>query len=375
MSKRRRFGSLRKLPSGRYQVRYQGPDGLYRTAPDTFPAKANADRYLAAVETDMRRGNWLDPQRSDVRLSTYASGWLAQRTVKGRPLAARTRDTYEHSLRAWILPELGTVALTDLTPALVRTWHTKVSAKTGQTATRQAYALLRAICNTAVDDGALPRNPCRIKGAGQPNSKERPLLDVESVELLASQMPVHLRTLVTVAFWGALRHGELLALRRSDIDFATGIVSIDRQVIEVDGHGPREVEPKVGSRRQVHLPQQALDALRDHLARAHPGMPSARVFARPDGSELRAHHVHHAWIAARRRAGLAGIHLHDLRHAGLTLAAQQGATLAEVQRRAGHVSARAALLYQHAAEHRDAELAAKLSRLASVAPIRRASGT
>lgn len=93
---------------------------------------------------------------------------------------------------------------------------------------------------------------------------------------------------------------------------------------------------------------------------------------RPDGSELRAHHVHAAWEIARQSAEMPGVHLHDLRHAGLTLAAQSGATLAEVVRRAGHSSSRAALIYQHAAERRVAEVAERLGRLAAgTTPIRR----
>lgn len=58
------------------------------------------------------------------------------------------------------------------------------------------------------------------------------------------------------------------------------------------------------------------------------------------------------------------MHFHDLRHAGLTLSAQSGATLAEVMRRAGHASSRAALIYQHAADARDADVADLLSQLA-----------
>jgi integrase len=86
---------------------------------------------------------------------------------------------------------------------------------------------------------------------------------------------------------------------------------------------------------------------------------------RRDGRALRAHHVHAARSTARRATELPGVHLHDLRHAGLTLAAQSGATLAEVMRRAGHSSSRAAMIYQHAAERRDAEVAARLGRLAA----------
>jgi integrase len=96
-----------------------------------------------------------------------------------------------------------------------------------------------------------------------------------------------------------------------------------------------------------------------------PVLPTARLFVRRDGRTLRAHHVHAAWSTARRAADLPHVHLHDLRHAGLTLAAQSGATLAEVMRRAGHASSRAAMIYQHAAERRDAEVAARLGRLAA----------
>jgi integrase len=96
-----------------------------------------------------------------------------------------------------------------------------------------------------------------------------------------------------------------------------------------------------------------------------PALPTARLFVRKDGTTLRAHHVHAAWSTARKRADLPDAHLHDLRHAGLTLAAQSGATLAEVMRRAGHSSSRAAMIYQHAAERRDAEVAERLGRLAA----------
>jgi integrase len=100
-------------------------------------------------------------------------------------------------------------------------------------------------------------------------------------------------------------------------------------------------------------------------------VPPDRLFARPDGSMLRAHHVHAAWSTARKRASLPEAHLHDLRHAGLTLAAQSGATLAEVMRRAGHSSSRAAMIYQHAAEGRDAEVAARLGRFTAVTTVNR----
>jgi len=177
-------------------------------------------------------------------------------------------------------------------------------------------------------------------------------------------MPEHLRALVELAFWAHLRLGELVALQHGDLDLEVGTVRIVRQVVETDA-GPTVAEPKVGSRRTVHLPRQAVEALNKHLETMPKSLPETRLFVRPDGSELRAHHVHAAWKTARVKAELPEAHLHDLRHAGLTLAAQSGATLAEVMRRAGHVSSKAAMIYQHAAERRDAEVADRLSELSA----------
>ena len=360
MSKRE-FGSVRKLPSGRWQARYLAEDGTPRTAPTPFPTRIDAAAYLAGVATDMRRGLWTDPHNPDMpRLREYAEVWLAQRTVRGRPLAPRTLDTYRHSLNAWIAPTLGDALLTDITPSIVRRWHQGVMSSSGPTATRQAYALLRAILNTAVADELILRNPCQIRGAGQPNSPERPLLSLEDAERLAAQMPANLQPLVHLAYWAHGRLGELLALRVGDVDLERGTLRIERQVIEVDHVGTRVTAPKVGSRRTVHLPEPALDTLRDLLA-ARPADPDAPLFIRPDGTELRAHHVHAAWAKARTAAGLDGVHFHDLRHAGLTLSAQAGATLAEVMRRAGHASPAAAMRYQHAADERDAVVARRMT--------------
>lgn len=361
---RRAFGSVRKLPSGRWQARYRAPDGEMLAAPTTFRSRVDASRYLAEVETEMEAQAWRDPRRGAVTLRTYSTSWLAERTVRGRPLARRTVDTYQHSLNRWILPVLGDVELRQLTAPSIRQWHAGISQLTGQTAIRQAYALLRAILNTAVDDELLRRNPCRMRGAGQPVMKERPLLDLDQVELLRQAMPEHLRDLIDVAFWAHLRIGEVLALQRGDFDPERPALRVERQQVELRGGGVEITAPKAGSRRLTHLPDPAVEAIENQLRRLGPGLPAARLFVRPDGTPMRAAHIQHAWLRASRDLGLEGVHFHDLRHAGLTLSAQSGATLAEVMRRAGHASSRAALIYQHAADVRDADVAKLLSALA-----------
>jgi len=182
---------------------------------------------------------------------------------------------------------------------------------------------------------------------------------------LVDAMPEHLKAFTIVAFWGHARLGELLGLRVGDFDVARGTLRIERQVIEVDGEGPRITAPKVGSIRTVHLPAPAVDALAAHLEKRGETRPDAPLFTQPGGTELRAHHVHARWKTARTRVGHPDLHFHDLRHAGLTLSAKSGATVAEVMRRAGHVSTQAAMRYQHAAEERDAEIAVLMASRAT----------
>lgn len=69
------------------------------------------------------------------------------------------------------------------------------------------------------------------------------------------------------------------------------------------------------------------------------------------------------WNVACARAGMPGLHFHDLRHVGGTLAAATGASLKELMARLGHSSTRAAMIYQHATKDRDLAIAQALGGL------------
>ncbi len=99
----------------------------------------------------------------------------------------------------------------------------------------KAYRLLKAVFNTAVDDGLIRRNPCRIKGAGQERSPERPVLTVPEVYALADAVGARYRALVLLGVFGSLRWGELAALRRSDIEIQARTVRISRRLSEQRG--------------------------------------------------------------------------------------------------------------------------------------------
>ncbi len=131
----------------------------------------------------------------------------------------------------------------------------------------KACRLLKAVLNTAVDDGAIRRNPCRIKGAGQEKSPERPVLTIAQVYALAETVDQRYRVLVLLGTFGSLRWGELATLRRRHVDLDAGMVRVEQSLTELPGGGYAFGPPKSDAGQQVvPIPDVIVPELRWHLS-------------------------------------------------------------------------------------------------------------
>jgi integrase len=362
MAARRRFGSIRKRDSGRYQVRYPGPDGRQRTAPDTFARKSDADRYLLMVEAQMMRGEWIDPERARITLGDYAERWITQRPG----LRPRTVGLYRWLLGKHITPYLGGVELSRLDTPMIREWRASLLGNgVSETMAAKAYRLLRAVLMTAVnEDELLRKNPCRIPGADQEKPAERPVLTLAQVLKLAELMDERYRALVLVTTFACLRWGEVSALQRQDIDADAGVIRVRQTFNEVRGVGLVLGPPKSrAGLLAVSVPAAILPALREHLAAFVDDNPKALVFTTPSGRPIWRGNLNKVigWSAAIGKLGVPGLHFHDLRHSGNTIAARTGASTRELMARMGHDSAQAAMIYQHATSEADRAIAQAVS--------------
>ncbi|MDP9406527.1 MAG: tyrosine-type recombinase/integrase [Actinomycetota bacterium] len=108
------------------------------------------------------------------------------------------------------------------------------------------------------------------------------------------------------------------------------------------------------------LPAAVAAVLEDHLENHVPASPEALVFSTSSGGYLARSNWNSTFPRAADAIGLPAVRPHELRHTGATLAAATGATTKELMRRLGHSSPAAALLYQHAADDRDADIARAL---------------
>ena len=274
---------------------------------------------------------------------------------------------YKALLRLHIEPALGKTPMGELSPSQVRAWHSRLAGGSGKTTPAKAYRLLRAICNTAVSDELILRNPCQVRGAGQEHSPERKPPTTAQATKLADAIEKRYRLLILLAAWATLRWGEAIGLRRRDFDLLRGTVTVDEQLVQLDG-GKLEVgKPKTAAGiRTVAIPPHLLPDVKTHLEKFVDADPDAWVFLGPKGAMLTRSNFGTVFRRAKKKAGVSGFTFHDLRHHAATMAAGiPGVTTRDLMARMGHSSPRAALIYQHAAADRDTAIAASLSELAN----------
>jgi integrase len=170
--------------------------------------------------------------------------------------------------------------------------------------------------------------------------------------------------MVLLAAYCSLRFGELAGLRRHRVDLLHKVIRVEECAVELKNgsviFGPPKTDAGV---RTVAVPDDLVAMLEDHLAEHVDRARAALVFTSPEGHALRRTKFRSRWLAACEKAGIEGLHFHDLRGSGATWAATTGATVAELMSRLGHSTAAVAMRYQHATAERDRAIADRLGEL------------
>lgn len=388
MTSRRGFGRVRKRASGRWQAGYVGPDAATHYAPTTFERKVDAEGWLRDESRLIERDEWTPPKvraatkhASGDTLRSFAPTWLvSHRRGDGEPLKDRTREHYESLLDSRIYPVLGDLPMHHITEDTLKAWRDQLPAT--PTANAHAYALLRGILNAAAKRDRRIQPPA-LPGASKARTqhKAEPASLTELATIVDTMQPRYQLAILLMA-WCALRFGEMAELRRQDIDLRRGVIRVRRGVVRVGGER-KVTTPKSGAGvRDVTIPPHLVSLVKAHLEEhAQPGL-AGLLFPGANGAQvsqstlngkpgrrriIKGRIVNESatgFCKAREAAGRPDLRLHDLRHTGGTLAAQTGATLAELMQRLGHSTPSAAMRYQHVAKERDKAIAEALSQIA-----------
>jgi integrase len=340
-----------------WEARYRGPDGRERSR--SFATKRGAQQFLARVETQKQRGEWLDPALGRVTFANWAFEWTAT-TVDLRP---STRDLYAYLLRRHVLPTFGPRQLGRITTLDVRGWLAELSATDLSPSTvRKAYRVLSRIMSAAVESGFIGRSPCAsVRPPAEPSHEMR-FLTANEVSELAAAIGPHDSTLVFTAAYTGLRWGELAGLRRRRINLMRRTVTVVEQLTEVNGTLAFGAPKTAAGKRSVTISTFLVPLLEEQLGTRSEAGRDGLVFPAAEGGPMRRSNFRRrTWTPATREVGLHGVRFHDLRHTAVALAIEAGAHPRALMERLGHSSVTVTLgRYGHLLPGQDEAIAARL---------------
>ena len=359
MSTKRGLGSIRKLPSGLYQVRYTDPLGVRRNAKTTFKTKASAEFELTRIREAIEKGTWLvdeTPQAGGLvpktmTLKDLARHWRAQRVgSNGEPLRPNTLNEYQRLIES-TLKEFADRPIRTITQQQIEDWRVpELSRARNQTV--KAYKHLKTLMTYAQKRHWIARNPCDIE-RGTAYTPREPLAPTDKqVQIMLENAPEPFRTILIFASYGGLRKGEILELRRKDIqEVKEGgdkwiRLNISRAVIWDKGKAVVS-EPKTQAGiRSLLMPQEAKADILKHLKTLSIS-PEALLFPNKPGTNEHygEHKIKPIWLKIRALAGFSG-RFHSLRAYASTEFAKLNPTDRELMERFGHRNIITAQKYQ-----------------------------
>jgi integrase len=372
MARRRTFGHVRRLPSGRWQASYLNPATATRVhALSTFERKADAGLWLASIEADLARGEHVGFELAQRGFSEWAQDWVSGLQVKPKTLAG-----YTSCLRNHVLPNFGHLAVANITYRDCKRFVDEMLAAGHAPGTvGEARKVLRLVLREALRSDAIRRNPADGVRVARGRRQEMVFLSAEEVLRLADEIahpprPAWDRAkawpayglLVRVTAWTGLRAGEVGALRVGRVHLMDPTIEVSESVAEIAGelvYGP----PKTYARRRIPLPTDLAAELAEQCA-ARPQDPTAFVFSAPGGGPLRHGNFFNRFFKpAVARSDLdPRTRFHDLRHTAAALMIAEGAHLLAVKQRLGHSTIQVtADLYGHLFPSLEAALTDRLN--------------
>jgi integrase len=334
----------------RYVVRYRDPTG--KSKEKWYRRKVDAGRFANAIEADMSRGQYLDPNAGRINFATLADTWLATRIDKAPSTQKRDRSY----LDSMILPIFGNRPVKSITPSEVEAWLASLDRSPNTRG--KALQILRSVLDLARRDRLIAVNSAAdVTPPTMKPQRVRTVLNDDQVEqLIAAAEDFDERTAVVVHLMArcGLRIGEALALRRKDVDLDNALLHIRTSMTRSGPVRPVKGRHREDEGRVVPIPDDVARRLRRHFTeRPITGIDNFVVTA-PRGGPLRySNWRSRVWVKITERVDY-NVTPHDLRRTAATrLFVKDRWTPAEVQAFLGHRDPRITLAIYTLVEAKD----------------------
>ncbi|WP_371793492.1 site-specific integrase [Streptomyces sp. NBC_01471] len=251
----------------RYRARYVGPDGTEKSKSFRDGQKRLAESWLAQIEADMTRGQYVDPRAGRITFRQYAEKWLKAQGSEPSWVASM-----ESQLTLHAFPHIGSRPLGSFQPEHVREWVATLEQRgIPGTYARTIYSNVRAVLSAAVDDAYLNRNPCSVRSVKQPIVERKRVepWSAERVFAVQAGMPDRYQAMVDLGAGCGMRQSEILGVTVDAFDFETNTLHVVQQ-LKLSRNKPVFAPPKGGKPRDVPLPGPVADAIKAHMKQYRP---------------------------------------------------------------------------------------------------------
>lgn len=348
----------------------KGPDGKRRRK--IIRRQKKSDVVSERLKILGELANYGDVITTTPTVKTYLEHWLTHTAAER--LRPRTLDTYRGYITRWIIPAIGRVKVSDLTPRhveavqqLCRTGYGegKHAKKPVSSTTRlQIHRILGVALRDAVRAGHLRVNPAdrdHVEAPRKRHVETTVLTGAQTRDLLAAVAEHPLAARWALALFTGMRQGECLGVERSAIDLERDLITVrwqvqrptskpDESIPQRDlGRGYWLLPPKTrGSFRVVPIIEPLHIALEQHIEQMPPPAETHDLlFRRADGMPIDQSTDRKEWKAILAAAGLPPVRLHDARHGVATLLLEAGVDLHVIQTILGHSSVLTTKGYAH----------------------------
>lgn len=343
-----------------------------------YRTRKEAEAALAEYLHDRATGSSLE--RSKLTVGELLARWLDDHArTRVRP---STYQSYRTQVRRHLIPALGAIKLTSLTPLQVERHYTAaIASGLSPRSVVYQHRLLREALQQAVRWRLVGRNVADAVTPPRGSRPEMHALSPEHVQKLlraAEGDPQH--ALLYTAIYTGLRRSEIIGLRWDDVDLDRGTAAIRQTVQRLPGQGFVYGEPKTPKgRRQIALPPSAVEVLRRHRAeqiehRLRLGpvwTDKGLVFTNPTGGPVDPSGLTRRFARLLKAADLPSVRFHDLRHTHASLMLRQGVHPKIVSERLGHATVGITLdTYSHVLPGLQEAAARQLDEWLSVPPER-----
>lgn len=322
-----------KTAKGRaWRVQYRSPDGRSRTK-QGFRTKTEAQAWADKNATDVRTGDWIDPNAGKVTIGEVAVPWEANLTH----LKPKTRHDMLAVWRNHVEPQWGGRQVAGIKPSEVQAWVSSLDRSASLV--RQAHAVLAQILDLAVMDRAVRENPARGVKLPRKGAARKVYLTAEQLGLLVGECTRY-QELVWLLGTVGLRWGEAAALRVRDVNVLRNRISIERNAVTV---GSEVVigTPKTHEVREVSVPVSVMRMLGPVMEGKG---PDELLWPRRDGTPMKPP-THGKWYynaldrCMEKYPDFPRVTPHGLRHVAAGLMISAGANVLAVRNQLGHSSA------------------------------------